>query len=70
MWSAHYAQVGIPHYLLIDRDPKRAQAILYSAPGRNSGGYLHLRSWEFGEAIRLPEPFNVVISTDEWEPWT
>ena len=68
-WNG-YAQVGIPHYLLIDRDPRRAQAILYSVPDRSSGGYMHLRSWEFGEAIRLPEPFDVVILTDEWEPWT
>lgn len=65
-WTG-YAQVGIPHYLLIDRDPHSAQAILYSDPG--SGKYRYLRVWEFGEPIRLPEPFGVVTDTGEWEPW-
>ncbi|NYD45875.1 hypothetical protein BJY14_001858 [Actinomadura luteofluorescens] len=26
-------------------------------------------SWEFGEAVKLPEPFGLEITTDEWEPW-
>lgn len=68
-WNG-YAQVGIPYYLLIDRDPGRAQAILYSSPDQSSGGYAHIHSWEFGEVIRLPEPFGFEISTDDWEPWS
>lgn len=65
-WTG-YAHVGIPHYLLIDRDPRSSQAVLYSDPG--SGAYRHLSAWDFGEPIRLPEPFGVVIETGEWEPW-
>jgi Uma2 family endonuclease len=67
-WTG-YAQVGIPYYLLVDRAPRSAHAILYSDPDQGSGSYGHLRVWEFGEAIRLPEPFGVVVETDEWEPW-
>lgn len=65
-WNG-YAQVGIPYYLLIDRDPRRAQVILYSQPDRDSAAYEHLRTWEFGETVRLPEPFDVEIPTNEWE---
>jgi hypothetical protein len=67
-WNG-YARVGIPYYLLVDRGPKHAQAILYSSPDQSSGAYGHLRSWEFGEVIRLPEPFGFEISTELWEPW-
>ena len=68
-WNG-YAQAGIPYYLLIDRDPRRAQAILYSLPDENAGTYDHLRSWEFGETIRLPAPFEVEIPTNDWDSWT
>jgi hypothetical protein len=67
-WNG-YALVEIPYYLLVDRDPKRAQAILYANPDRAAGVYAHVQSWEFGETVRLPEPFGVVISTDGREPW-
>lgn len=67
-WTG-YAQAGIPNYLLIDRDPRRAKAILYFDPDSESGTYERLRTWEFGESIRLPEPFGVEINTGEWEPW-
>ncbi|MBC6461621.1 Uma2 family endonuclease [Actinomadura sp. HBU206391] len=67
-WNG-YAQVEIPYYLLVDRDPMRAQVILYANPDRAAGAYAHLQSWEFGETVRLPEPFGVVIATDDWEPW-
>ncbi|MBO2459779.1 hypothetical protein [Actinomadura violacea] len=26
-------------------------------------------SWEFGETVKLPDPFGLEITTDEWEPW-
>ena len=68
-WTG-YARVGIPFYLLIDRSPKQAQAILYSSPDRSSGTYDHTRSWGFGEVIRLPEPFGFEISTELWKPWS
>jgi Uma2 family endonuclease len=67
-WNG-YAQVGIPYYLLVDRDPRRAQAILYSLPDQSAGTYDHLRSWEFGETIRLPDPFDIEIPTMDWDPW-
>lgn len=67
-WNG-YAQVEVPYYLLVDRDPIRAQIILYSKPDRTGGVYAHVQSWELGETIRLPEPFGVTIETDGWEPW-
>jgi Uma2 family endonuclease len=67
-WNG-YARVGIPYYLLVDRDPRRAQAILYSLPDQGAGTYDHLRSWEFGETIRLPKPFDIEIPTGEWDAW-
>jgi hypothetical protein len=44
--------------------------ILYSLPDQSAGTYDHLRSWEFGEPIRLPEPFDIEIPTDDWDPWS
>jgi hypothetical protein len=67
-WSG-YAQVGIPYYLLVDRDPRAAQSTLFSNPDQVSGEYMHYVTWEFGQTIRLPEPFGFEITTDEWEPW-
>jgi hypothetical protein len=68
-WNG-YAQAGVPFYLLVDRDPRRAQTILYSLPDRIAGTYDHLRSWEFSETITLPDPFSIEIPTDDWEPWS
>ena len=67
-WNG-YARAGIPYYLLVDRDPRAAQTKLYSNPDQASGIYMHELIWEFGQAIRLPEPFGFEIPTDEWEPW-
>ncbi|WP_067794242.1 Uma2 family endonuclease [Actinomadura formosensis] len=67
-WSG-YAEVEIPYYLLVDRSPKEAKTTLYSIPDRSTGAYLHGESWEFGETIQLPEPFNVEIETSRWRPW-
>lgn len=64
-----YALVGIPYYLLVDRDPKVASTTLYSIPDCGSRAYLHKESWEFGTTIHLPEPFNIEISTNGWKPW-
>jgi hypothetical protein len=61
--------VDLPYYLLIDRAPLSAQAVLYSDPDPSSGAYLHFESWKFGEAIRLPEPFGIEIGTDRWASW-
>jgi hypothetical protein len=61
--------VNVPHYLLIDRDPRRLTATLYSTPDPDTGSYLGSREWTFGETISLPDPFSLEIPTDEWEPW-
>lgn len=68
-WSG-YASAGIPYYLLVDRDPKVAQVILYTGPDRGTGGYAGRRSWRFGETVVLSAPFGVEIVTDQWQPWT
>jgi hypothetical protein len=65
-----YAQVEIPHCLLVDRDPRCAQAIRFSHPDRAPGACTHIGSWEFGKDIRPPEPFCVAIPTGEWQPWS
>jgi Uma2 family endonuclease len=67
-WNG-YAQVGIPLYLLVDRDPRTAQTRLYSNPDRSTGQYMHEVNWEFGQTIELPEPFGFKISTERWKPW-
>lgn len=64
-----YAIAEIPYYLLVDRSPKLARTTLYSIPDQGTGAYLHEESWEFGETIRLPEPFGVEIDTAHWTPW-
>jgi Uma2 family endonuclease len=64
-----YARVGIPYYLLVDRDPKVASTTLYSIPDQGSSAYLHRESWDFGATVHLPEPFNVAINTNGWKPW-
>lgn len=67
-WNG-YAQTGISHDLLVDRDPRAAQAVFFSRPDEAGGTYRHLQTWDFGEAIHLPEPFDVEIPTAKWEPW-
>ncbi|MFI0483141.1 Uma2 family endonuclease [Actinomadura sp. 9N215] len=67
-WNG-YAGAEIPYYLLVDRSPKIARAILYSIPDQALGAYLHQESWAFGEAIHLPDPFDIDIDTTEWRSW-
>ncbi|MEO3782452.1 Uma2 family endonuclease [Actinocorallia sp. B10E7] len=64
-----YARCGVPYYLLVDRDPRIASAVLYSIPDSATGAYLQEESWKFGEEIELPGHFGVTISTDEWLSW-
>ncbi|MFG2090118.1 Uma2 family endonuclease [Spirillospora sp. NPDC048824] len=67
-WNG-YAAAEIPYYLLVDRSPKVARSILYSIPDQSLAAYLHQESWEFGETIHLPDPFDIEIDTAEWKPW-
>jgi Uma2 family endonuclease len=67
-WTG-YATIEIPYYLLVDRSPEVARTTLFSIPHRGTGAYLHQESWEFGETIHLPEPFDVEIDTARWKPW-
>ncbi|WP_395293957.1 Uma2 family endonuclease [Kitasatospora hibisci] len=68
-WSG-YARTGVPHYLLIDRDPRQPGITLSGEPDKAEGTYEVLGEWKFGEAVRLPEPFGVEVGTDAWKPWT
>lgn len=64
-----YASTGIPHYLLVDRDPRTPQIKLYTDPDIHGGTYGTATTWKFGETVELPQPFGLRIPTDEWEPW-
>ncbi|MBW8486254.1 Uma2 family endonuclease [Actinomadura parmotrematis] len=67
-WSC-YAAVGIPYYLLVDRDPQAARSVLYSIPDEGTAAYLHEEEWPFGETVHLPDPFALDIDTTAWLPW-
>lgn len=64
-----YAHAEIPYYLLVDRSPKAGRTTLYSIPDQGAAAYLHQESWDFGETVRLPEPFGLDIATGLWKPW-
>ncbi|MDX5564190.1 Uma2 family endonuclease [Streptomyces sp. ID05-04B] len=62
---AAYACAGIPLYLLVDRwAPEGPAASLYGEP--EGDVYQLLTSAKFGEALKLPAPFDVVIDTGEF----
>ncbi|MGV9250979.1 Uma2 family endonuclease [Streptomyces sp. NPDC003697] len=62
---AAYAAAGIPLYLLVDRwAPDGPTVTLYGEP--KGDVYRPLRSAKFGEAVRLPAPFDLVLDTAEW----
>ncbi|MFJ9457985.1 Uma2 family endonuclease [Kitasatospora sp. NPDC101447] len=65
-----YARAGVPYYLLVDRDPRRPGVTLFGEPNRGDGTHEVLGEWEFGESVRLPEPFGVEIGTDAWKAWS
>ena len=62
---AAYATAGIPLYLLVDRwAPDGPTATLYGEP---KGDVCRpLSTAKFGEAIKLPAPFDLVIDTSEF----
>ncbi|MFC3578448.1 Uma2 family endonuclease [Streptomyces yaanensis] len=62
---AAYATAGIPLYLLVDRwAPDGPTATLYGEP--KGDVYRPLSTAKFGEAIKLPAPFDLVIDTSEF----
>ncbi|GAA2119282.1 Uma2 family endonuclease [Streptomyces synnematoformans] len=58
---AAYAVVGIPVYLLIDRDA--CTLTVYSDP--SSHGYRDIHSVEFGARVTLPKPVGIELDTEE-----
>lgn len=59
---AAYAAAGIPLYLLVDRwAPDGPTATLYGEP--KGDVYRPLSTVKFGEAIKIPSPFDVTIDT-------
>ena len=44
-------------------------AITSLGPDRATGAYIHQESWEFGDTIRLPDPFDLEIDTTHWVTW-
>lgn len=62
---AAYATAGIPLYLLVDRwAPDGPTATLYGEP--KGDVYRPVTIAKFGEAIKLPAPFDLVIDTGEF----
>lgn len=60
-----YALGGVPLYLLIDRFWAGGPSIsLYSDP--QSGSYQELWRAPFGKVVKIPEPFNLMLSTKEF----
>ena len=61
---AAYATAGIPLYLLVDRwAPDGPTATLYGEP--EGDVYRPLATAKFGEPLKLPAPFGLVIDTSE-----
>ncbi|MCX4691413.1 Uma2 family endonuclease [Streptomyces sp. NBC_01408] len=57
-----YAAAGIPLYLLIDPHATGSPTIhLYGEP--SDGKYRLLHAGKFGEAVHLPEPFDLTLDT-------
>ncbi|MEW5356718.1 Uma2 family endonuclease [Streptomyces sp. 16-176A] len=62
---AAYATAGIPLYLLVDRwAPDGPATTLYGEP--KGDVYRPLATAKFGEPIKLPAPFDLVIDTSEF----
>lgn len=63
LWG--YAHAKVPLYLLIDRfSPGGPSVELFSMPA--NGTYQESHRVPFGEKITLPEPFEIVLDTDEF----
>lgn len=60
-----YGRMAIPHYLLTDRSDRAV--VLYSDPTGDvdEPGYRFARSFAFGDAAQLPDPYPV-LETATW----
>ncbi|MEV2254830.1 Uma2 family endonuclease [Streptomyces sp. NPDC050147] len=56
-----YAYVGIPVYLLIDRD--NDTIVVYSSP--ENGVYQNRRRYHYGSTIRIPAPVAITLETEK-----
>ncbi|WP_413115395.1 Uma2 family endonuclease [Streptomyces sp. CY1] len=59
---AAYAAVGIPVYLLVDRDA--CAVIVHTNPDPKSACYLDIHRAPFGERVALPDPVGITLDTD------
>ncbi|MGW0826662.1 Uma2 family endonuclease [Streptomyces sp. NPDC002845] len=55
-----YAAVGIPVYLLIDRD--NCSVVVFNQP--EDGCYRHEEKLPFGATVKLPDPVNITLDTE------
>jgi Uma2 family endonuclease len=61
-----YAEVGIPVYLLIDRD--YLSVVVHSHPDPEDG-YRVTHTVKFGEKVTLPAPVGIDLDTEELKRW-
>ncbi|MGI5138299.1 MULTISPECIES: Uma2 family endonuclease [unclassified Streptomyces] len=61
-----YAEVGIPVYLLIDRD--YLSVVVHSHPDPEDG-YRVTHTVKFGEKVALPAPVGIDLDTEELKRW-
>ncbi|GAA3869311.1 Uma2 family endonuclease [Streptomyces sedi] len=57
---AAYAAVGVPVYLLVDRDD--STVTVHASPER--GRYRETHTFDFGERVSLPEPVRIDLDTE------
>ncbi|GCD35306.1 hypothetical protein OEIGOIKO_03049 [Streptomyces chrestomyceticus JCM 4735] len=63
--AAGYARAGVPLYLLVDVwAPEAPTVTLFGEP--RSDVYQVVQAVKFGEEIRLPKPFDLVVETAEF----
>lgn len=57
-----YAAVGIPVYLLIDRDS--CTVVVHSNPDEEAARYRDVHTSRFGETVELPQPVGMELDTE------
>lgn len=58
-----YAKAGIPCYLLVDQE--RGSWTIHVLDGDRPGYRIH-STGRYGAPVKLPEPFEFALPTDEW----